>query len=504
LGRASDMTFDAPCLALFVVASEIFIRFISSVAPIEMGTDRPNVLLFTTDQHRGDHIGLAGHPVVETPNLDSFINHGAYFPNAYTEIPSTTGARRCLLAGQASYVCGLVGYAAAEWNERNTLAQVLADHGYHSINIGFRNLHPRRKLFGFHNVICHDIREGVDDYMDWLREKLGPDADERGHGLDANGWMARPWHLEERYHPTVWTTNMAIEQIRKRDPTRPFFLWLSHLRPHSPYDPPKYFWDMYIDRELPEIPVGDWASGHDVPGPFETTAWRGALTPEQNHRMRAAYMATCTHIDFELGRLLQVLGRMGLLNNTLIVFVSDHGDMMGDHHLHRKTYAYEGSARIPFVIKYTKEMDLPTGTFEQVVGLQDVMPTILDAVGIPVPKTVTGMSVLDAIRGKPWRPFLHGEHSPCYSADEAMHYLTDGKWKYIYFPKSGEELLFDLVRDRKELRNLSTDPAFQEELTLWRNRLIKHLAKRPDGFSDGTNLLRKDWWSPVVEVSGQH
>lgn len=460
---------------------------------------RLNLILFTTDQQRGDHLSLAGHPVVRTPNVDSFVNRGAYFPNAYSEIPSTTGARRCLLGGQGSYTCGLVGYSSTEWHERNTLAQVLADAGYHCINVGWRNLHPRRKLYGFHTVIPHDLREGDDDYLEYLKREVGPYATERGHGCDANGWLARPWHLEERLHPTVWTTDVALEQIRKRDPTRPFFLWISHLRPHSPYDPPLSFWDMYIHKELPPIPYGDWATKNDVPIPFpDRTAWRGRLPAEESHRARAAYMATCTHLDYELGRLMEELARSGLLNDTLILFTSDHGDMMGDHFLHRKTYAYEGSARIPFVLRYPARMDLPSGVFPQVVGLQDVMPTLLEAAGVPIPSSVTGRSVFAAIRGEPWRAFLHGEHSPCYSADEAMHYLTDGREKYIWFPKTGEELFFDLSHDRQELHNLAKDPQHAERVSLWRQRLIELLAKRPDGFSDGKQLLRKEHWSPIV------
>ncbi len=92
-----------------------------------MSDERPNVILFTTDQHRGDHLSIAGHPVVETPNVDSWVEEGAYFPNAYSEIPSTTGARRVLHGGQANYACGLIGYSGQEWMERNTVAQVLAD-----------------------------------------------------------------------------------------------------------------------------------------------------------------------------------------------------------------------------------------------------------------------------------------------------------------------------------------------------------------------------------------
>jgi len=464
--------------------------------------DKPNILLITTDQHRGDHLSIAGHPVVETPNLDSFINHGAYFPNAYTEIPSTTGARLCMLRGRGSYYCGLRGYATVEWNERNSLADVLARNGYHCINVGWRNLHPPRKLYGFHTVIPHDLHEGVDDYMEWLKRVVGPEAHEFGHGLDPNGWTARPWHLEERFHPVVWTVNKTIEMLRKRDPTKPFFVWMSFLRPHSPYDPPKSYWDMYINRKLPEIPIGDWAEEFSKPNPgLPITAWYGKLTPEQTHRMKAAYMAMISFIDSQIGRLLTALRReFKVLDETLIIFVSDHGDMMGDHYLHRKTYAFEGSARIPFLIRYPKDWDLPTGVFEHVVGLQDVMPTILEAAGIKPVKGLTGRSVFSAIRGEKWREYIHGEHSPCYSLKLGMHYLTDGREKYIWFPATSEEMLFNLVGDRMELHNLAKDPKYRNRVKMWRKRLIRILAERGDGFSDGQKLIpRREWWSPVVK-----
>ena len=465
-----------------------------------MDDTRPNIILFTTDQHRGDHLSLAGHPVVETPNVDSFIEHGAYFPNAYTEIPSTTGARRCLHGGQASHACGLIGYAGTEWHEPNTLAAVLADAGYHCINVGWRNMHPRRKLYGFHTVIPHDLRDGDDDYWDWLRQELGPYAHERTHGSDANGWLGRPWAYEERYHATNWTVDVTIEQIAKRDPTRPVFVWCSHLRPHSPYDPPQFFWDMYCDRELPPIPVGDWAARYDAPNPgLSRTAWYGRLTPEQDQRARAGYMGCITHIDYQLGYLMErVRGELG--GNLMMLFTSDHGDMMGDHHLHRKCYAYEGSARIPFVVQYPKGMDVPSGTFDQVVGLQDVMPTILETAGVEIPDSVTGTSVLKAARGEAWREFFHGEHSPCYSQDSAMQFLTDAREKYIWFPVTGEEQFFDLANDKQELRDLSKDPAWGERVGLWRQRLVDLLGERGDRFSDGKKLVeRPDGYGPAAD-----
>ncbi len=464
---------------------------------------QPNILLITTDQHRGDHLSIAGHPVLETPNLDELATNGAYFPNAYTEIPSTTGARRCLHGGQASYACGLVGYSGAEWHEPNTLARVLADSGYHCINVGWRNMHPRRKLYGFHNVICHDLRQGEDDYWEWLVREAGERAWERGHGSDANGWLGRPWHLAERLHPTVWTHDVGLEQIRKSDPTRPVFMWLSHLRPHSPYDPPQFFWDMYRDRELPLVPLGKWAEKFNVPQPgLSRTAWHGRLTGLQLQRMRAGYMGTISHIDYDFGRFLEQMSRIcpeRPLKSWLILFTADHGDMQGDHYFLRKCHAYEGSARIPFLVRYPDGLDLPTGVFEQVVGLQDVMPTLLEAAGAEIPESVTGRSVLAAIRGESWREFFHGEHSPCYSADIAMHYLTDGRQKYIWLPKSNTEQLFDLENDRQELCDLAADPAWAGQLKTWRERLIAILAKRDDGFSDGKRLIPRDYWYPEVE-----
>jgi len=186
--------------------------------------------------------------------------------------------------------------------------------------------------------------------------------------------------------------------------------------------------------------------------------------------------------------------------NTLWLFTSDHGDMLGDHHMHRKCYAYEGSARIPLVVRYPRSWDLPPGTFEHVVGLQDVMPTLLETAGVPVPETVLGSSVLGAVRGEPWREVFHGEHSPCYAMEQAMQYLTDGREKYVYLPYTGEEQLFDLVNDRNELHDLARDPANADRVAVWRQRLIDLLEPRGDGFvKDGKLVVRKERWGPVVE-----
>ena len=141
-----------------------------------------------------------------------------------------------------------------------------------------------------------------------------------------------------------------------------------------------------------------------------------------------------------------------------------------------------------------------TPNIDHIVGLQDVTPTIYDAAGIEPPQGVTGRSVLDAIRAKPWREFLHGKHSPCYSLAEAMHYLTDGKEKYVWFPVTGEEQLFDLVSDRDEMLDLAKARANAARVARWRKRLVDLLGRRGDGFSDGERLiLRKERWPGDVE-----
>ena len=152
------------------------------------------------------------------------------------------------------------------------------------------------------------------------------------------------------------------------------------------------------------------------------------------------------------------------------------------------------------LIQYPAGWDLPTGAFEHVVGFQDVMPAVLEAAGIAPPPGLTGASMLQAVRGRPWREFLHGEHSPCYAAQEAMHYLPDARQKYIYFPATGEEQLFDLTADRAERTNLAGRPQWDERRRLWRRRLVELLARRGDGFvRDGDLAVRPEGWSAVVE-----
>jgi len=233
---------------------------------------------------------------------------------------------------------------------------------------------------------------------------------------------------------------------------------------------------------------------HAIPPPLDPNAWQGYLPPHLQRRAQIGYYACITHIDQQIGRLVEELHRARVANNTFFLMTSDHGEMLGDHHLWRKSYAYEGSARVPFVLRFPRGWEIPAAQVsDRVVGLQDVMPTVLDAAGVEVPETVEGRSVLPVLQesAADWRPYLHGEHAECYHPNNAMQYLTDGREKYVWFPPTGQEQLFDLTADPQELDDLAADPANQTQLKVWRDRMIRQLAGRPEGFSDGKKLLPK-------------
>ncbi|MEJ2702646.1 MAG: sulfatase-like hydrolase/transferase [Sedimentisphaerales bacterium] len=336
----------------------------------------------------------------------------------------------------------------------------------------------------------------VSDYHLWFKQQA-PDLNPDATGIGWNDYRTKNYVLPERLHPTRWTADRAVEFIEKYDHPERFMLKVSFARPHSPYDPPKRFTDLYDEQDMPAPVVGDWAARYSPhKEPPNPSLWHGDLGVEQAKKSRRGYYGSVTFIDEQIGRILAALKKRGLYENTLIVFFADHGDMLGDHNLWRKTYAYEGSARIPMLLRWPRNMgmDHQRGkTLSQPVELRDVLPTFLDAAGAPIPGHLDGKSMLELVRGntKGWHPFIDLEHSMCYSKDH-WNALTDGRFKYIYYAYDGREELFDLVNDPNELHNLSADPAGKSTLLQWRQRMVEHLSERGEEFvSEGKLTLRK-------------
>ena len=465
-------------------------------------SERPNVLLIMTDQHRGDCLRCDGNPALETPNLDELAANGVRFSRAYSAVPSCIPARAILMTGQSPWHVGILGMGEGQTPMRSdyahTLPGELARAGYHTQLVGKMHFHPPRALNGFHNTILdeHDGAGIRTDYQAWFEEHCPAGVAMREHGGDWNSMIGRPFHLPEYLHPTNWTVRESVKFLDRRDPTKPFFLCTSFIRPHSPYDPPQCYWDMYINRELPAPVVGDWAGMHDRPeDAVSTTTWRGAKRPEEVHRARAGYYGSVTHIDHQIGWLLEQLRRRRLLDNTLVIFASDHGDMLGDHFLWRKTYAYEGSARIPLLVRFPRGLGMRPGQVcDRPVELRDIMATVLDVCGVEAPPTMDGRSLTALARGgaaADWRQYVHGEHCASYSPECEVRYVTDGKRKYLWFPRLGAEQFFDLEADPGELHDLSANPEKRAEMETWRQRLVNELAPRNVGLTRDGKLLRQ-------------
>ena len=327
----------------------------------------------------------------------------------------------------------------------------------------------------------------VSDYRQWFKSvapELNPDAT----GIGWNDHRAKPYALPEHLHPTRWTADEAVKFLAQYDGAAPFFLKVSFARPHSPYDPPPRFWQQYDKAALPPAAVGDWAERHAQRGkPHPNDLWQGDLGPEAVRTARQGYYGSVSFVDEQIGRILAVLHERGWLDNTLILFTADHGDMLGDHDLWRKTYPYQSSARIPMIVRWPQSFAAAQRgqVLDQPVELRDILPTFLDAAGVTYqPQWFDGRSMLELVRGRTasWRKWIDLEHATCYAPQNYWSALTDGRMKYVFFAPDGRQQLFDLEKDPGETRDLAPLAEHRTALQTWRQRLIDHLTERGEPF----------------------
>jgi arylsulfatase len=453
------------------------------------------------DQFRGDALGCDGNAQIHTPNLDRLALHGARFRCAYSSTPTCTPARAALLTGMAPWNHGMLGYGKVADRYPIELPRLLKSAGYFTSIIGKGHYTPQRNVHGFEEALLDESgrEESIDfrsDYRSWFFS-VAPQANPDQTAIGWNDYRAAPYALPEELHPTVWAANTAVNFLRDYQRPQPFFLHVSFERPHSPYDPPSRWWKHYENAPLPAAQVGDWAQHYAPRSGPDYEVWHGDLGAPQVRSSRQGYYGSVSHVDEQIGRILEALEKRGWLEETLIVFVSDHGDMTGDQNLWRKSYAYEPSARIPMLLRWPKGLagSERNAVHSEPVEIRDILPTLLDAADSPLPGTpIDGRSLLDLVRGaKDWRRFIDLEHDVCYSPLNHWNALTDGSTKYIFHARDGEEQLFDLTQDRRELRNLATEPAHAALLSSWRQRLVNHLAIRGDRFvKNGKLALRPE------------
>lgn len=476
----------------------------------------PNIILIMVDQMRYDCVGVNGNDIISTPNIDMMANQGYNFENAYTAVPTCIPSRAALLTGLSQKNHGRVGYEdGIEWNYKNTIAKEFNRLGYQTECIGKMHVYPERRRLGFEHIELHDGYmhfsrkynkkystqfDNVDDYLSWFREKKGYSVDLMDNGLDCNSWVSRPWQHDEELHPTNWVVKKGIDFLRRREQDLPFFLKLSFTRPHAPLDPPPYYFNMYMDMldELPDVKVGEWAKNIGINESVSTISTKGKLKNRDLKRLISAYYGSITHIDHQIGRFLIALKEHGLDKNTVIMFLSDHGDQLGEHNLFRKAYPYQGSIHIPFILYDPANiLDGKVKKIKSLVELRDVFPSLIDISTNEIVNDIDGKSFKKCLYDSSYsiNNYIHGEHS---FGEDSSQFIVTSEWKYIWFPVKNKEQFFDLKNDPNELKNEINNIDFIEVINELRNYLIEELNDREEGYVINGKLQKKQHIKPTL------
>ncbi len=452
--------------------------------------DRPNILLITADQLRADTLGCYGNPVCRTPHLDALADSGVLLSSAYTPNPICVPARASITTGNYSHrATGTKNNSGLIGDDQPILARHFRRHGYRAYACGKLHYVPYaapgepRLTHGFETwdsaesgrmIAKYDSKGqagGVEDYHDYLHS-VGWGGYERAHGIGNNDVRPCRSPLPPEHHVESWVADRTIQRIREhldRNADQPFLVWSSYPKPHSPYDPPAGFDDLYDPRDVP-APAGDpsMLAGRN---PFiestRITHAQSTLSPEALRVIRSYYYGLTTFHDAQVGRVLKALEEMGIAENTIVVYTADHGDLMGDFGGFFKCNFLEGAAHIPMIVRLPGG---PTGARRnQLVGLQDVLPTLAAATGCALDQEVHGLNISPALTDDAQTRALF--YSQCNDDPRQAAMVTDGRMKYCWAQWGATEELYDLREDPQELVNLAGETSRADELAGWRQRL---------------------------------
>jgi len=440
---------------------------------------RPNILLLMTDQQRFDTIAALGNPLIQTPTLDRLVREGTSFTSAYCPSPVCMASRCSLLLGQYPHQTGCVMNNPMPQN-RPSLMNLLADAGYQTHGVGKMHFGPdSRALWGFESRDYSEEGGGNDDFRAFL------DANGYEHVVAPHGerseyyYIPQPSQLPERLHHTRWVADRALAFLERRDTRRPFFLWASFIKPHPPFESPVPWNRLYrtVEMPLPHVPpnVDDLLTyWNRVQNRYK---YRDQGTDLNLLRTtRAAYYAAISFIDFNVGRVLAALEARGILDETLVLFTSDHGEFLGDYGCYGKRSFLDVAARVPLLVRYPARF--PVGArCDDPVSLVDVLPTCLAAAGIEKSPQRVGVDLSEFAAKRVNREGVVGQFG---REGGALYMFVSHAFKYIYSAPDRKEWLFRRESGRLEERNLAGNPAFSDVLSHHRSRLIERF--RTDGY----------------------
>lgn len=510
-------------------------------------SNEPNVIIFCVDEMRADHMACAGNSVVQTPSLDRLASRGTLFRRGYCANPICMPARASMFTGMLPRDHGVRVNGQNLRRDLPTLPGVLSDAGYRTHAAGKLHLtawvpkeeppqpelYPECKdywdsgiieefpvpYYGFQTVdyVGGHTSWVYGDYTEWLDGKGGDPAHLRPREPlgDAPGSFGMT--IPEELHYNRYIADSVIDLIENsaREDETPFFAWCSFPDPHAPVGAPEPYSSMYdpSDVDLPARREGEVA---DLP-PFYRKVLRGELRPngvdssgvsDENWReIIAGTYGMITHLDAEVGRVLDAVDRCGLAENTIVVFISDHGDMMGDHRLLWKSfYTFQGCVRLPLIVS------VPDGAGDHVsdalVSQIDLLPTILDLCDVPMPGA--DWEVVDTpyergsvlplhnYPGRSWRSLLAGgdqwdrdavvmENDDPTCGFQVRTVVTD-RYRLSIYPGTPHGELFDLESDPDELYNLW----YRSDCESFRHELICRLM---DTYSRWTPLYPIPPWN---------
>jgi len=438
---------------------------------VKVKKNAPNILWICTDQQKWNTIGALGNPYVNTPNLDRLVKEGVSFTKAYCQAPLCTPSRSSFLTGMYPSTIHATKNGAAEWSESAPLiTKILKDAGYECglsgklhLSTAMANRPEKRPKDDGYQVFHYShspYQSGsANDYIMYYKEK----------GIDIIKLKKEHGYVPAEYHQTTWCTDRAIDFIKERREW-PWLFSLNIYDPHGPFDPPQKYIDRYNIDELPD-PVFE-ESDINEKGVFNNVMFQSVpkkYTDKENKTRLAKYWAQIDLIDENIGRLLQTLEETGQLDNTLIIFTSDHGDMTGDHGLINKGCRfYESLVRVPLIFWYPPffEQDLQS---DALVELTDIVPSLLELTGLPVEKRIQGKSLLPILTGAKaadfHREFVRSEFydGAMMRGNQKIGFATmyrDNRYKIVNYHGHEKGELFDLTKDPNEFHNLWDDPAY--------------------------------------------
>lgn len=462
-----------------------------------MPDDRPNIILIITDQQRYDTIAALGYDYMHTPNLDRLVHEGVSFNNCFITAPSCAPSRGSLFTGYYPHVNGVLKNKD-RWS--HTWVEQLADAGYHCVNVGKMHTFPWEAPFGFHEryVVENKDRylEGRYYFDEWdkalrIRGRVKQQRELYRQRDDYRERMgAFEWEIDEDLHSDNFVGEMAQWWLNAYPQTQPLFLQIGFPGPHPPYDPVPRYVDDYIDKDL-KIHATTQADLDGQPSQYkrlrqhnfeidhDSVVHLPQPTPKQLQRLRAYYHANVTMIDEQIGKIMQALDDNGYLENSVIIFTSDHGDCLGDHGHIQKWTMYDTITRVPLLMWSPARFSAGHQT-DALCQLHDVGQTILELAGCEVQDAMQTVSLMDAVHGDEWngRKQVYAEHVPDGIYEGAYQTMIRTQdWKLVHFMDSDEGLLFDLQSDPLEEVNLWDDPSHAEikqqlllDLLNWRIR----------------------------------